>query len=342
VLDSLDHVKIETTIDTLNPGQVFLFSGHIETLNGTIDSTFTGLVDVIMYDNGENKHTLGYGGQVKMPYISNSKQVIKAQTQVINGYFTIELAMPVEISSSYGATQIQFYANSEGRDALGGNSNFTLGGDFEEVPNQAPQIMITPSLDPLRNYYSTTIDLQLDFIDDHGILLNDQTIGKETKAIVNDDYLNPIILNDSLKMKTSSAKWVTANLRLSDLKPGYNTIEVTTWDIFGVGNTKKIELNTGFAVEVSVYPNPIQNELNVLIQNSILKEYTVDLEVFNSFGETISKQIMDVSPTNQNETITFYADQLNIYQQGIYFYKVNVRYQRTDKTFEIKGKLTKL
>ncbi len=345
VADSINHIYSGDFTDTLSPAETIAISGHIQSITGKVDSTFNGWVEISIYDSKENAVTKGYNKQEITLYDKNSIQIFNTKAKVINGYFNLSFTLPYDIPSSFGLSQMLFYASSTDtkKDALGNTDQVVIGGDAKEIANLPPTISVEMPKEKLNDFVSTKATMKVFFNDDVGILLNKTSLGKETKMIINKDYSNPIFLLDRMLLENNSSKNVSAIIELKDLAIGSNTIEFSTWDVYGIGSTKIVELNTGFAVDISVFPNPVADKLTIEIKNTILVEdYEVELNIYNGIGKQISQKNISLNQTQLQENLTFTADELNLFEQGIYFYNVKLRYKDSNDVFSLEGKITKL
>lgn len=343
-LDSVQHQSSDVFSDTLKPGETFWVKGHVQNTDGTKDASFNGWVQVNLYDANELKLTKGYLGQAVASYNASSSIIYSTKAKVVNGIFNLEVGLSNAIASSYGFSDLIFMAtNEKNKSAIGSYNQLVIGGDAVEKNNLAPQIIYSIPGDNLNNIYSTNLTLKINLKDDYGILLNNSIIGKETKMFVNGDFENPIYLKDSLFLIDSSSKNVGANLRLENLRVGVNTVEIWTWDIDGLGTKRVIEINTGFALQINLYPNPIKDKLEIKIDQTLVgEEYNFKIQILDVLGKEVFTREELIRQEDFSHILTFNAEELNIISQGIYFYTIDMRLIERNSLYTVKGKITKL
>ena len=166
-----------------------------------------------------------------------------------------------------------------------------------------------------------------------------ELIGEEILLILDEDIQNPIILNDSILIEKTS-KNVNASITLNDLTIGEHSIEIVVWDIHGNVSSKEIIINVGDEREISVSPNPLENELKIEFKQTILNQpYIMELSLSDPNGTILIEQEEKMSGNNFVET--FELEISKILRPGVYYYRLKVRYEGSNVYFEDTGKLVK-
>jgi len=344
VLDSINSTLAQEFTDTIHPLESFWLKGKIVSTTNKTDSTFDGCVQLKIYDAPETKNTLGFGDQFKVNFDAETTPIFIADIPVENGFFSAELVLPLEISSSFGTSQFLFFANSVlNETALGAYQKAVIGGESTAIDQQAPSISIQIAKANSNGTYPEDVKVKINFSDDLGILLNDGILGKETKYVINGNEDATVYLNRLLKLRDSSSKNVFTEIALNDLKEGTNTIEITTWDVSGKATTEIFLINVGFEVGISVYPNPFKDNLHIKVINSLQNnDYELIIDINDGIGNLIySKEISPNSPEIE-QLVDFSSSDLEKFQRGIYYYTIKMRFRDSGLEHIEKGKLVKL
>ena len=79
--------------------------------------------------------------------------------------------------------------------------------------------------------------------DSHGINTTGNGIGHDIVAILDDDNLNPIILNDYYESDIDNYKSGQVNYQFYNLTNGQHKISFKVWDVFNISSEKEIFFN---------------------------------------------------------------------------------------------------
>lgn len=342
LLETIDGVGASSYIDTIIPGQTIELEGMIVDEFGVFDPDFNGIVEVSVLEASEIKSTLGYGNQEKATFSGDASIIYSAIADVQNGKYRIEVALPIEIASSFGFSDILFYAYSNGNEAYGVEEDVIIGGNPKNLINELPQIevVIINEDSILENGF---VEIGFNLSDDYGILMSDEIIGKETILIKNGDKRNPIFLNDMLELVDGSAKNINAVIRIDIFSAEEIVFEIQTWDIHGQSAAKEFSLNLESTNRINVFPNPVSEELYIVSEKMVLgQDSNLEMKVYNSTGEIVYEGNLASDKTNYVNELKIKIEDLGIIEEGIYYYDINVRYVSTDSVFNKKGKLIKL
>ena len=343
-LDSIDDEEATTFTDSIIPGQTIELRGRINDQFGVFDSLFNGVLEITVLEASEEKSTLGYGGQTKISYHSDRPLMYSALVQVVNGTYRAEVALPVEISSSFGSSQILFYAyDSTGKEATGVMDDVSIGGEAAVVSNELPSIAVVIVNE---NTIADDGHLEVEFnlSDDYGILMSDVIIGKETVLTINEDYGNTLVLNSKLELVGGSAKNVKAVIQLEELLVGDNVFTIQTWDIHGESVSKDFNVNLKTSNNIIVYPNPVEDQLNIVTEKvSIGEDYSLEIKIYNNMGSVLLFEgDLGTDKSKFVNEVSVQCKDLGINETGVYYYDINLRYTTSGTVFNKKGKLIKL
>jgi len=149
--------------------------------------------------------------------------------------------------------------------------------------------------------YAKFFPYELDFFDSTAVIVghingvNSDVIGKEISLVLDGDIENPIFLNDSIVIENSSRN-VNASVLIENLEIGEHTIAITVWDVHGNVTTEEIIVNVGSNREINVSPNPVEDKLQVEIQQTILdRPYNIDFSITNPSGVILIDQQENMS-----------------------------------------------
>jgi hypothetical protein len=120
-------------------------------------------------------------------------------------------------------------------------------------------------------------------------------------------------MNTSTKVGTldlSAINW----FRIYDSKSGSITTRIDGIEVYNADASAVKELKFN-EMEVSIYPNPVQNYLNIKFANSNFE--TIDLQMFDASGRTVMK-LTDISSKGSE-----YQVDVSKMNNGIYLLKLN-------------------
>lgn len=265
VTDSINGLPAADEADSLSAFQWVTVSGHIENEGGAVMEDFSGRVNPRVFDKERKVETLSNDGDPVFSYHARNNILYSGEATVENGRFHFGFYVPKDINYAYGPGKISYYGSNEDTDAHGSYENFLVGGVGTEnvSDNELPQVDlymndsffvsggITDDSPVLLAYVS----------DNYGINTTGNGIGHDLMAVLDEDKVSAIILNEFYQANTNSYNSGVIRYPFSKLEPGPHQVRVKIWDI----HNNSAESTLDFMVmdseamlmdQVFNYPNP--------------------------------------------------------------------------------------
>ena len=147
----------------------------------------------------------------------------------------------------------------------------------------------------LNDKVSSSSLLFVSLFDESGINTVGTGIGHDIVAILDDDYSNPIVLNDYYISDKNTYKSGKAGYPLSNIKAGEHKISVTAWDVHN--NSIKGEITfiveEGFEItSVNNFPNPVNTFTTFNIFHNLPGDvFEISIDIFNLGGNKVDQII---------------------------------------------------
>jgi hypothetical protein len=300
VLDSINGTKLSTaTVVPLKAGQRVRLSGHLAGADGTLKEDFTGTMTARMYDNEETITCHNNQNVEKGAFTYKDRTgIYTCQDSVVNGKFSVDFVIPVDINNSNEVGRFAFYAlnNERTMEANGYSEKFRLGGmDETGTDTQGPAIMAGLNSEDFENgsVVNSTPYFVAKLEDESGINYSGNGIGHDLILCVDNDASKTYTLNSNYVQEFGDFTRGTVSYVLPALEKGPHTLTFRAWDVFN--NTNAVSLD--FVVDPTVAPNmfnlgvsqnPARTSTNFLISYDMAgTECTFTLEVFNFAGQRV-------------------------------------------------------
>ena len=300
VLDSINGTKLSSaTVVPLKAGQRVRLSGHLAGADGTLKEDFTGTMTARMYDNEETIVCHNNQNVEKGAFTYKDRTgIYTCQDSVVNGKFSVDFVIPVDINNSNEVGRFAFYAlnNERTMEANGYSEKFRLGGmDETGTDTQGPAIMAGLNSEDFENgsVVNSTPYFVAKLEDESGINYSGNGIGHDLILCVDNDASKTYTLNSNYVQEFGDFTRGTVSYVLPALEKGPHTLTFRAWDVFN--NTNAVSLD--FVVDPTVAPNmfnlgvsqnPARTSTNFLISYDMAgTECTFTLEVFNFAGQRV-------------------------------------------------------
>lgn len=325
--------------DTLKALMPVELEGIVTDTNGVMLTNFNGTVDVSIYDKEQVLQTLGQdaGSQVRTFRVQRNI-LYKGSATVSNGTFKVNFVIPKDINYTYGFGKISYYAeNGTPLDAAGADENIIIGGNANLIKDEAPPIVrVYLNTDAFVSGGITNDDPKILIAceDDYGMNVSGVSLGHDLTAVLDDNVLETLVLNDFYESELNNAKKGRALYPLNNLAPGRHTLRAKGWDIAnnsGEGYTEFIVAENGQAAldHVLNYPNPFTTNTNFQFEHNLAGQLLdVQISIFTVSGRLVKTilhnttadgfRVNDISWDGKDE----FGDQL---ARGVYLYHVKVR-----------------
>ena len=283
------------TISAMEPIQV---KGILTDVSGNKLTTFTGVIDVKVFDKERILETLG-SDPTDYPdtYTVQDNYIYQGRATVTNGDFVVNFIVPRDIDYSYGHGKISYYANDGTTDANGYSQQIVIGGSGGESPDiTGPEISLFINDLSFKDGGITgeTPLLIAKLSDESGINTMSSAIGHEIVATLDGDNSTSIVLNSYYTADLDSYRTGEVRYKYAKLTEGMHTLTLKAWDVFNNSSeatvTFKVTANMQITItDMLVYPNPFSEEVSVEFDINLFdSQIEAHLEIFDMNGSSVS------------------------------------------------------
>jgi hypothetical protein len=339
-------------IDTLKSGGKIVISGDIVDSNNDKIETFNGEIFSEVFDKISTKLTLGDESD---PYSFNEWDdvIFKGNSSIINGSFSFEFTVPVNIEYNFDKGKINLFATDtiSFQEAIG-YSEFIIGGTSNEFKSD--------NTGPDLNIYIDDLDFQSGDIvskspllivkayDDNGINLTNMNSYQKMIGIIDDTMT--VILNDYFSYNKNDFQEGFIRYPLGELGNGKHKIEIKITDnynnlssnsvVFIIGEDNRLNIKN-----VMNFPNPFSDftTFKFDLPQDDPSVYVI-LDVYDLRGNKVFEyQKTYEFPSSVIDDIYWNGNDLNNYPlpQGMYIYKLHVSNLSNDKKVTVHNKVFK-
>ncbi len=347
-LVTIDKVR-GADIDPENPPvlaalEICEISGRVTAPDGTPLPDFNGTLLVDIYDAEKSVTTLGNGENgVQSNFEEYGDRIFTGSTRVVNGQYTLRVAMPAEISQNFRPATVSLYAYPDGTDtssaleAVGLNRElYVYGYDDTAAPDTTPPVISSLVLNHSTFTSGSTVNaspmLIAEVSDDVALNLSGAGIGHQMTAILdgNKAYADlPLYFTPSVDGSPSG----TINYTLENLTSGAHSLMLRVWDTAGNSTTSEIDFFVDPEKAPKIYDiysdaNPAYDMANFYLSHD-QPDATVNVTVtvYNLLGKPVwesrqsgrSDMFLTV-PVSWN--LTDYSGRR--VQRGIYLYRARI------------------
>ncbi len=345
--DSINHLPISGIPDTIEALQKVVISGHVEDIKGNLNSGFEGLLFPIVYDKESTRSTLANDGGTTKTFKTRNNIVYKGTATIEEGRFSFIFIVPKDISYAFGTGKISYYASDSVIDAAGSNFNLVVGGSSGNAGSDltGPELEIFMNSDNFRSGGITDENpiLLLKIYDENGINITGTGIGHDITANLNENYKNPISLNEYYLSNPNSYQSGKVEYPFFKLEEGRHTISVKVWDIFNnssVATTDFVVVRSEEMILKNIlnYPNPFSDFTEFSFEhNKPSVDLDIRIDIFDMYGnlvKTIKAKQFDSGYISEPLIWNTYGESRNRNKQGIYIYRLEVK---SSDGYEAKG-----
>jgi hypothetical protein len=362
-LTTLNDESITTSKVVLEALSKIKIGGEVTDENGTLLSSYNGILEAKIFDKNVTRTTLG-NDNVNLsngdPAIFDFKVLgaglFNGQATVTNGKFEFEFVVPRDIQLPLGNGRLSFYAQRTNvlEDQTGYSLDLKIGGLNENAPtdNMGPEIQLFMNDESFISGGITNASPNLiaKLADPNGINTA-SGIGHDMVAILDGDEANPFVLNEFYQAEVDDYTKGEALYKLRDLEDGLHTLSFKAWDVYNNSSIAEIQFvvageNVLRLDRVLNYPNPFVNYTEFWFEHNRPGEpLDVQVQIFTVTGKivkTINQQV--VTSGSQSRDIVWnglddFGDKIG---KGVYVYKITVKSTLNNKQVEKYEKLVVL
>jgi len=295
--DSINGSPVSMESDTLSALQWVSISGHVESEDSIHLTGFNGIIYPKVFDKQRTIETLSNDGGSVFTFSARNNILYSGETTVNNGRFNFGFYMPKDINYAYGPGKISFYSHNEVMDAHGSYEDFSVGGITTEnvADSEAPEIdlFMNDSFFVSGGITDPGPVLLAYVSDNYGINTTGNGIGHDLTAILDEDRINSVILNEFYQANINSYNSGVVRYPYSNLEPGPHTVTMKIWDIHNNSTEASIdfvvmESEEMFMDQIYNYPNPFFDRTWFSIaHNRPDSNLRLVLTIYNLSGETV-------------------------------------------------------
>ena len=339
-------------IDTLKSGAKVVITGDIVDQNNEKIKNFNGEVFSEVFDKMSLNQTLG---DESTPYSFNEWDdiIFKGYSSVINGAFSFEFTVPVNIDYNFDKGRINLFATDTilFQEAID-HSDFIIGGTSNQFNSDEEGPEINIFIDDMNFISGDEVSksplLIVEAYDQSGLNLTNMNSYQKMIGIVDDTTI--IYLNDYFTYNKDDYQRGIIRYPLGDLGSGRHKIEIKITDnynnlssnsvVFIIGENNRLNIKN-----VMNFPNPFSDYTTFkfdLPQED--QSIFVNLEIYDLRGNKVYNytHTYEFSPLVV-EDIYWNGNDLNNYPlpQGIYIYKLHVNNLVNGKKVTVHNKVFK-
>lgn len=299
VTDSINGMDINVNTDTISAFDWVTVSGHLETQDGIFMDSFNGSVYSLVFDKEKQVETLSNDDDPAWDFMARNNILYSGKSTVTGGQFSFGFFVPKDINFAYGTGKISYYSKDSILDAHGSSESFFVGGIGSEnaIDDQPPGIRVFMNDTLFVSGGITDPDpILLVYVDDNfGINTTGNGIGHDLTAILDEDRINSMILNEFYQANTNSYNSGVIRYPYSNLETGRHSITVKIWDIHNNSSESVLDFVVTDSEEMLLkqlfnYPNPfVDYTWFNLEHNRPGRELRLVLTIYNLAGEMVRK-----------------------------------------------------
>ncbi|AZA90370.1 Uncharacterised protein [Chryseobacterium nakagawai] len=301
--------NIETPVPGLVRGLDFVkIKGHINSPNGTLNTTFNGRVSINIFDKRLNKKTLNNNNwpYPVLNYTEEGSAIVKASGIAVNGVFTAEFYVPKDINYTVGEGRILGYADNKVTDVF--NNQAIQVGDINPNginDNQPPKVKLYMNN---TNFADGGITNQNPMLlacltDDTGINSTGSGVGHDITVYLDGQVINTVILNDFYAagegngcLNPGLAEYQKGNVSypFRNLPVGQHQLTFKVWDINNNSTTTTLNFEVKDEADQHLtinrplnWPNPFTNKTYIQFEHNCDDILDVNVQIYTITGRLV-------------------------------------------------------
>jgi len=338
VATSINGKSFSEEPDTLKALSKVTVAGHLEDDLGYQLESYNGTLYPTVFDKVSEITTLANDDDDPFSYQTRSRILYKGKASIINGDFSFSFIVPKDISYNYDFGKIVFYGYDQSTDASGSFAGVVIGGSADSIPDdtEGPEIRIYMNDDNF--VFGGTTDenprLLVYVNDSSGINTIGSGIGHDITAILDENAVNPIVLNDYYESDKDSYQSGKIIYPLRNLKEGPHNLKVKVWDTYNNSSEDYTEFvvtsSEDFILKnILNYPNPFTTHTSFYFEhNRPGSELDILVQIFTVSGKLVKTLERHVIATGYRcgpiewDGLDDFDSRIG---RGVYIYRVKVR-----------------
>lgn len=357
-VESINGMPVDSNnMPVFKARQSMTIKGSITNANGLKTTDFNGSVIPTLYDIEESVVTHGYGEDGKeYTFLDRSNKLSISKDSVINGDFTVKIAIPSEINApsafnNYTPAMINFYASSDnGKEANGNNEQFYIYGYEDDILTDTigPEIKnLVINNESFKNGDKVNESplVMAHISDENGINLSGSGVGHQITITIDESITYSDISTYYTPDFSSTGNAGNIHYSLSDLTEGPHTLKLKVWDTFNNSSEQTIEFNVVPGLkpemhEVYAIGNPAKTDAKFFIKHNRPDALiTVTLYIYDLMG----RLVWSTQESGKSDMFTSFPITWNLTDmggkrvpRGIYVYKAGISTDGVHETTKAK------
>ena len=325
-LKALSKVRIKGVVDN-----------DKDSSNGFLND-FTGTVATTIFDKYIDKTTLANDGHGRrMTFDTQDSKIFRGKAAVVKGVFAFDFIVPKDIKIALGPGKLSFYAENGVLEKAGYNIDVMVGGIIANPPEDTtgPEIQVFLNDESFIGGGNTngSPNLIVALSDISGINTSITAVDHDIIGILDEDTLNPIVLNDFYQTDLDDFTTGKVNYKLRDLETGPHTLKIKAWDTYNNSATTTLTFVVVSDAILNLenvlnYPNPFVNYTQFWFNHNKPNEpLEVQVQIFTIAGKlvkTINEEVQTSGNLSRSISWNGLDDFGNKIGKGVYVYKLRV------------------
>jgi hypothetical protein len=337
--NTLNGIDISSpNLDTISAQKTITITGQVNDFSQQKISSFTGVLDVSVFDKPSQRETLvNDGNGDALPFEVQNNLIYKGKVSVTNGDFSFKFIVPIDISYRFGNGKISYYANNGNIDAAGSNESVIVGGFSGDASSDktGPEVALFLNDESFVRGGITGRDPELFAVitDSSGINTVGNGVGHDLVAVLDGKTDQSFVINEYYEADLDSYQSGKVRYPFFDLETGEHQLQLKVFDVFNnfsIAETDFIVAEDEELVlrQVLNYPNPFTTYTEFQFEhNRANLPLEVQVQVFTVSGQLVKTINTAVTPTGNRVTgiawngLDDYGDLIG---KGVYVYRVKV------------------
>jgi hypothetical protein len=336
--DTLNGMAWSDFQDTLKALSWVQIKGSVlDAQSGALMTGFNGKAWVTVFDKAQEQETkVNDQSGTPFRFTTQSNTVFKGQASVVNGRYSVEFRVPLDINLSYGPPKISAYATNYETDAWGASNDQLMGGIYDGLitDTEGPEVRLFMNDTTFTSGSSVESDatgLGL-LYDESGINAVGLGIGHNMTLTLDGEAIN---VNDYYESDLDDFTRGSLRYPFNDLALGEHTLSLRAWDVLNQWGYDSIafvvvEPSTPILDQLLAFPNPFTDQVKFqLTHQEQGEEGELKVSVTNNQGQLVWQraQILRLNDA-KTQLPTFTMSEQPGKTSGAGFYSVRVEWTR--------------
>jgi len=349
IATSINGKSVSAEPDTIKALSKVTVTGYLEDDQGYKLESYNGTLYPTVFDKVSTIITLANDGGNPFVFKVRNRILYKGKASITNGDFSFSLIVPKDISYNYDFGKISFYGHDQLTDASGFFTGLVIGGSADSIPDdsEGPEISIYMNDDNFV-FGGTTNEnprLLVYVNDSSGINTVGSGIGHDITAIMDENTISPIILNDYYESDKDSYQSGKIIYPLRNLEEGPHKLKVKVWDTYNNSSENYTEFivtsSENFILKnILNYPNPFTTHTSFYFEhNRAGSELDILIQIFTVSGKLVKTIERQITATGYRcgpfdwDGLDDFGSRIG---RGVYIYRLKVRTEsgETNEKFE--------